>query len=79
MLDSSPYRLPLILFFLSIVLKLAITYAVCPYILTNVVDVEANECFKDPEALFMNTYTQMYTRAGPYFLGMIAAYWQLNP
>ena len=79
MLDSSPYRLPLILFFLSIVLKLAITYAVCPYILNNVVDVEANECFKDPAALWMNTYAQMYTRAGPYFLGMIAAYWHLNP
>ena len=79
MLDSSPYRLPLILLSVSIVLKMSITYAICPYIVNNVVDVDANECFKVPEALWMNTYAQMYTRAGPYFLGMIAAYWHLNP
>jgi hypothetical protein len=79
MLDSSPYRLPMILLFVSIALKLAITYSICPYILTNDADVEVNECLKDPLALWFNTYAQMYTRAGPYFLGMISAYWHLNP
>ena len=79
MLSSSPYRLPLILLFVTIFLKLLITFAVCPYMLTNDPDPSKNDCLTNPVWYFGNLYTQTYTRAGPYFLGMIAAYWHLNP
>ena len=84
MLTQSPYRLPLILLAITLVLQLSITYAVCPYMLDNNYDKATNECLADDSMggflpIYNSTYIQTYTRAGPYFLGMIAAYWHLHP
>jgi hypothetical protein len=57
MLSKSPYRLPLILLSTTIFLNLLITFAVCPYILTDDPDPTKNECLTNPAWYFGNFYT----------------------
>lgn len=76
MMTKSPYKLPLILLLTSVALNYIIHYVVCPQILDP--DAICYSTDTNPQ-LWFQTYSQMYTRAGPYFLGMIAAYWHLNP
>lgn len=78
---ENPYKVPLLLFFATIVITFAINTVVCPRMLcTAYVSSAPEECAHLACGdKFNAVYTQTYTRAGPYFLGMIAAYWQMNP
>lgn len=80
---ENPYKVPLILFFGSLALNFIIYSLVCPRIFcTGFIDQDPppEECAGTIcSDTFDSIYTQTYTRAGPYFLGMIAAYWHMNP
>ena len=76
----NPYKIPMRLFYASTLCNFVIRSVVCPKMFCTA-DVSSDTECTDWRCgdLFNSVYTQMYTRACPYFLGMIAAYWYENP
>jgi hypothetical protein len=74
MMSGNPYKAPLIGLIITIACKFVITGLMCPKIYNDDL-----ACETENQAMWFGLYAQMYTRAGPYFMGMIAGYWHLNP
>ena len=79
MTRHGPYVAPILLILLSIALNFLVIVYFCPESLRDphILGIEHNEVCEIGETWFW-LYAEFYTRMGPYFLGMIAAYWHLN-
>ena len=73
--EGSGYlKWPVSFILVSLALNLSMHAYYCPLLLANE-NVE-KECQMD---ILFKIYIQSYTRMGPYFFGMISAYWVLRP